>query len=156
MPCPACGSDEAIRFLGSSVATEMSVCLTSLFGSTALPSTEKKTLVFTDSVQDAAHRAAFIEGRAFTFNFRSAVLRAIGDTPANLTEIAARLSDLGDDDLYAITPPDFVRRLALTGGYLRGRSSAATRSCWPRDSVCGPMGSCPPALPRPVGIAIPT
>ncbi|HEX9342305.1 MAG TPA: DEAD/DEAH box helicase, partial [Actinomycetota bacterium] len=68
--CPSCGADDSIRFLGSSIATLVSVALTQMFGSDLLREPEKKTLVFTDSVQDAAHRAAFIEGRAFQFNLR--------------------------------------------------------------------------------------
>lgn len=126
--CPACGAQDAIRFIGSSVATEASVALTALFGSDTLPSSEKKTLVFTDSVQDAAHRAAFIEGRAFTFNFRSAVLSAVGVGPMNLTKISDNLIQLPDVDLYAITPPDFVRRLALNGAYLSGPRQMIVRN----------------------------
>lgn len=118
--CPACGSDRAIRFIGSSVATEMSVALTGLFGSDLLPAPEKKTLVFTDSVQDAAHRAAFIEGRAFAFNFRSALLRAVRGGPLSLIDAAAALAALPDEDIYAIVPPDFVRRLGLDGTFLDG------------------------------------
>ena len=126
--CPSCGYDEGIRFLGSSVATEISVALTSLFGSDGLPAKEKKTLVFTDSVQDAAHRAAFIEGRAFTFNFRSALLRAVKNQPQTLSDAASALSALPIDDLYAITPPDFIRRLGLEGTYLSGVGSRALKS----------------------------
>jgi len=126
--CPACGAQEAIRFIGSSVATEASVALTSLFGSDTLPRSEKKTLVFTDSVQDAAHRAAFIEGRAFTFNFRSAVLRAVGDGSSDLTEIGEKLTQLPAAELYAIAPPDFVRRLGLDGAYLSGPRQMVVRN----------------------------
>lgn len=131
--CPSCGAVDGIRFLGSSVATLLSVGLTQLFGSDLLPEREKKTLVFTDSVQDAAHRAAFIEGRAFQFNFRSALLGAAGSQPTTLTETAAAMTaDLSTDDLYAVTPPDFVRRLGLTGEWLahdpRGRLRALLAS----------------------------
>lgn len=112
--------------MGSSVATLLSVGLTQLFGSDLLPDPEKKTLVFTDSVQDAAHQAAFIEGRAFQFNFRSALLDAVGDGPATLVQTATRLTaGLSVDELYAVTPPDFVHRKGLTGAWLahdpRGR-----------------------------------
>ncbi|MFC4003746.1 DEAD/DEAH box helicase [Prauserella oleivorans] len=116
--CPSCDSDDAIRFLGSSVATLVSVALTQLFGSDLIGNAEKKTLVFTDSVQDAAHRAAFIEGRAFQFNLRSALLRAVGETPRSLQEATVALAGSDTDDLYAITPSDFARRLGLTGEWL--------------------------------------
>jgi hypothetical protein len=105
--------------MGSSLATLVSVGLTSEFGSTLLADTEKKALVFTDSVQDAAHRASFIEGRAFQFNFRSTLLGATRGEQTSLAEAARRLAaDIAVDDLYAITPPDFVRRLGLDGEWL--------------------------------------
>lgn len=117
--CPSCGARNAIRFVGSSLATLVSVGLTSEFGSTLLADSEKKTLVFTDSVQDAAHRAAFIEGRAFQFNFRSKLLGAAGQERTSLSETARRLlADTAVDDIYPITPPDFIRRLGLDGEWL--------------------------------------
>lgn len=127
--CPSCGARNAIRFMGSSLATLVSVGLTSEFGSTLLADTEKKTLVFTDSVQDAAHRASFIEGRAFQFNFRSALLGATRGEQASLDEAARRLAaDIAVDDLYAITPPDFVRRLGLDGEWLSDDHDGQLRS----------------------------
>ena len=58
--CPSCGRPDGIRFLGSRVATLASTTLGQLFGSPDIAAEEKKTLVFTDSVQDASHRAAFV------------------------------------------------------------------------------------------------
>lgn len=116
--CPSCGADDAVRFLGSSVATLVSVALTQLFGSNLISHGEKKTLVFTDSVQDAAHRAAFIEGRAFQFNLRSALLRAVGDRPRSLQDVTTALAASPTEDLYAIAPPDFTRRLGFEGEWL--------------------------------------
>ncbi|MGH3628585.1 MAG: DEAD/DEAH box helicase, partial [Sciscionella sp.] len=52
--CPACGLKDGIRYLGSRVATLASVTLGQLFGSPDIAAAEKKTLVFTDSVQDAS------------------------------------------------------------------------------------------------------
>ncbi|RVW08226.1 DEAD/DEAH box helicase [Prescottella agglutinans] len=127
--CPACGARNAIRFLGSSVATLLSVGLTSEFGSPLLADGEKKTLVFTDSVQDAAHRAAFIEGRAFQFNFRSALLAATSGERTTLQAAAERLfSDTPTAQLYSITPPDFVRRTGVEGAWLDHDSEG-----WLRD-----------------------
>lgn len=117
--CPSCGARNAIRFMGSSLATLVSVGLTSEFGSTLLAESEKKTLVFTDSVQDAAHRASFIEGRAFQFNFRSKLLGATGEERTSLSDAARRLlADTATDNIYPITPPDFIRRLGLDGEWL--------------------------------------
>ena len=77
--CPSCGRPDGIRFLGSRVATLASTTLGQLFGSPDIAAEEKKTLVFTDSVQDASHRAAFVERRAYALNLRALVHRAIGD-----------------------------------------------------------------------------
>ncbi|MGP5592169.1 DEAD/DEAH box helicase [Corynebacterium flavescens] len=75
--CPSCGEDDAIRYLGSSVATLLSVALSNLFGMDELDNAEKKTLVFADSVQDAAHRAGFVQNRARAFAVRSRIWRAV-------------------------------------------------------------------------------
>ncbi|MDV8023813.1 DEAD/DEAH box helicase [Rhodococcus sp. IEGM 1330] len=127
--CPSCGARNAIRFVGSSVATLLSVGLTTEFGSSVLADDEKKTLVFTDSVQDAAHRAAFIEGRAFAFNFRSAMFRSVSAGRIDLAAVAERLAtSTSTDDLYAITPPDFARRLAVDADWLDHDSGGGLRS----------------------------
>lgn len=127
--CPSCGARNAIRFMGSSLATLVSVGLTSEFGSTLLAESEKKTLVFTDSVQDAAHRAAFIEGRAFQFNFRSKLLGATRGERTTLSETARRLlADTPVRDIYPITPPDFARRLGLDGEWLADDYDGQLRS----------------------------
>ncbi|OFK70254.1 DEAD/DEAH box helicase [Corynebacterium sp. HMSC074A09] len=84
--CPSCGEDDAMRFLGSSVATLLSVALSNLFGMDDLDSAEKKTLVFADSVQDAAHRAGFVQSRARAFALRARIWRAVrsfGDSVAS-------------------------------------------------------------------------
>ena len=75
--CPSCGQQDTIRFLGSAIATLLSVSLSTLFGSASLDAREKKALVFTDSVQDAAHRAGFIQARSHTLT-----LRAVCGTPS--------------------------------------------------------------------------
>ena len=75
--CPSCGAKDSIRFLGSAVATLLSVSLTTLFGDDALDDTEKRALIFTDSVQDAAHRAGFVNQRSHTMSLRSALRGAL-------------------------------------------------------------------------------
>jgi ATP-dependent helicase YprA (DUF1998 family) len=119
--CPSCRKPDAVRFLGSRTATLVSVSLTQLFGSAQVRPSEQKTLVFTDSVQDAAHRAAFIEGRAFQFNVRSLLQRAVPAGGTTLADAAWRLTTEAastDAELYAVTPPDFTRRLGLEGEWL--------------------------------------
>ena len=93
--CPSCGEDDAMRFLGSSVATLLSVALSNLFGMDDLDSSEKKTLVFADSVQDAAHRAGFVQSRARAFALRARIWRAVRSFA---DPVASAESDSADAD----------------------------------------------------------
>jgi ATP-dependent helicase YprA (DUF1998 family) len=108
--CPSCRQADGVRFLGSRVATLTSVALGHLFGSADIDRDEKKTLVFTDSVQDAAHRAGFIESRAFTFNFRSLLIRAARDNRLALSEIGPAMVAAAKetDDRFALLPPEMA------------------------------------------------
>ena len=108
--CPSCGRPDATRFLGSRSATLVSVSLTQLFGSAMISQAEQRNLVFTDSVQDAAHRAAFVEGRAFQFNLRSLLARAVPTAAPRSPDAATACARCGDAELYAIIPPDFSRQ----------------------------------------------
>ena len=104
--CPSCGARDSIRFLGSAVATLLSVSLTTLFGDDALDDTEKRALIFTDSVQDAAHRAGFIDQRSHAMSLRSALRGALGaatslDAWAEAALDAARASAF---DRYRLVP----------------------------------------------------
>lgn len=95
--CPSCGEDDAIRFLGSSVATLLSVALSNLFGMDDLDSGEKKTLVFADSVQDAAHRAGYVQSRARAFALRARIWRAVRSCGDASSEIADSSSEVVRD-----------------------------------------------------------
>jgi ATP-dependent helicase YprA (DUF1998 family) len=96
--CPACGEKDAIRFLGTRLATLLSVSLTSLFGTPGLDLTEKKALVFTDSVQDAAHRAGFVEARSYSITMRSVIRSALSDDLVPLPTIIERMLAAADTD----------------------------------------------------------
>ncbi|GAB2776637.1 DEAD/DEAH box helicase [Nocardioides salsibiostraticola] len=109
--CPACQQRDGIRFLGSAVATQLSVGLSTLFGSVNLDQSEKKTLVFTDSVQDAAHRAGFVQSRSHSLTVRSMLRQAVGDEPRSLDLLAERvIQQAGDsaDLRFRILPPDLA------------------------------------------------
>ena len=71
--CPVCDADQGTRFLGSGLAALASVAVTELFtgGQLAHGDDVPKTLLFNDSVQDAAHRAGFVSNRSYTFSARS-------------------------------------------------------------------------------------
>lgn len=107
--CPACNERDSIRFLGSAVATLLSVSLSTLFGDQQLDDHEKKSLVFTDSVQDAAHRAGFVESRSHVLTLRNVIAEAIGDV-STLEAVAGQIvSQAGEDSSkrYRALPPEF-------------------------------------------------
>ncbi|MBX0301094.1 DEAD/DEAH box helicase [Cryobacterium sp. 1639] len=109
--CPSCGRTDGIRFIGSAVATMLSVAVTSLFGAKDVSAGEKKALVFTDSVQDAAHRAAFVQSRSHVFTMRNAIRHSVGDDATSLQDLVERLlQDAGDDQArrYSLLAPDIV------------------------------------------------
>ena len=113
--CPSCGSRDAIRFLGSRVTTLASVGITQMFGSEHVADDERKLLAFTDSVQDASHRAAFFSGRTHRFNLRatlSGALQSKGRVPlprvAEVVLTRAQNSDQPLDDLFSLVPPDLL------------------------------------------------
>ncbi|USQ79188.1 DEAD/DEAH box helicase [Ornithinimicrobium faecis] len=107
--CPSCQQADGIRFLGTAIATKLSVSLSILFGNAALDSAEKKSLVFTDSVQDAAHRAGFVQSRSHVMTLRATLKDAIGTVPTTLdTLVEDVMSQAGDDQFhrYRLVPPD--------------------------------------------------
>lgn len=108
--CPSCGDKDSIRFLGSSVSTLLSVSLSNLFGMTDLSGDEKKTLVFADSVQDAAHRAGYVQSRSRAFALRTYTRAAIGNRETTLDRLSDRLIERTDSNRsrYELLPPDLV------------------------------------------------
>ena len=123
--CPPCQQKDGIRFLGSAIATLLSVTLSSMFGDEALDPREKKALVFTDSVQDAAHRAGFVESRSHTLTLRALLRHAVGDKPVSLDALADRaIAEAGDDQFrrYRIIPPDLVERSEFAPFWQSGRA----------------------------------
>ncbi|WP_418606672.1 DEAD/DEAH box helicase [Georgenia sp. SUBG003] len=114
--CPSCLQDDGIRFLGSAIATLLSVTLSTLFGQRRLDQQEKKALVFTDSVQDAAHRAGFVQSRSHALTLRALIRAAVGEEPVSLDDLVERIiADAGDDEYrrYRILPPDLADRDAF-------------------------------------------
>ena len=73
--CPFCASKRGLSLMGLRSATEISTELSQLFASRF--NDDKKTLAFSDNVQDAAHRAGFFNARTWRFGFRSAMQRYV-------------------------------------------------------------------------------
>lgn len=130
--CPSCGTRDAIRFLGSRVTTLASVGITQMFGSDHVADDERKLLAFTDSVQDASHRAAFFSGRTHRFNLRatlSGALQSKGRVPLpRVAEVALTRADQGQhpaDDLFSLVPPDLLWEGWLSAAWEQPGSQAA-------------------------------
>lgn len=110
--CPACDERNAIRFLGLRTASLASVSINTLFASPNVVPEQRKLLAFTDSVQDASHRASFFAGRTHRINLRSLMASALRESSS------LSLADLGDvliadadseRDRFALVPPDLLR-----------------------------------------------
>ncbi|MDT3725443.1 DEAD/DEAH box helicase [Streptomyces sp. DSM 41972] len=113
--CPSCGLDDGMRFLGAGTATLASVTTTQLFSERGLAKSERKLLVFTDAVQDATHRAAFIANRSFGFTLRGLLTKhlvpgqpiAVHDLAADAAEAVVMAAGGGErEELASIVPPD--------------------------------------------------
>ncbi|OHV69566.1 DEAD/DEAH box helicase [Pseudofrankia sp. BMG5.36] len=126
--CPACGLEQGIRYLGAGLASLASVSISQLFTGGELPTRKSRhTLLFNDSVQDAAHRAGFVAARAFTFSLRALLAAQLTDgQPVALNDLIADLiADAADPEtLAALVPPELhdVEGVdALLSGRERGR-----------------------------------
>jgi replicative superfamily II helicase len=112
--CPACQMDEGTRFLGAGLASLASVAITELFTGGQLDD-PRKTLMFNDSVQDAAHRAGFVASRSYSFSLRTllaAVLDNYQGREAPLNDLIADVITSASDPrwLPAVVPPDLQGR----------------------------------------------
>ncbi len=126
--CPSCGQKDSVRFLGSALTTQLSVALSTLFGDADLDASEKKALVFTDSVQDAAHRAGFVQSRSHSLTLRSVLHRAVGEG-TTLDRVATRaVEQAGDEsrDRHRLLPPDLAETAQFRSFWENRKPSKAT------------------------------
>ncbi|NYI03500.1 DEAD/DEAH box helicase [Allostreptomyces psammosilenae] len=132
--CPACGTDNGIRFLGTALAALASATVTQLFtgGDIALVPEERKTLLFNDSTQDAAHRAGYVANASYKFSLRSLLAHNLEDSgePVALNELIGNILDSVDDPqaLAAVVPPDLHDETGVDA-LLSGRA-AGDASTW--------------------------
>ena len=134
--CPHCGARDSLMFIGSRAATVSSVAIDEIFGSVL--NSDAKLLAFTDSVQDASHRASFFSARTYHFTFRTALQRIIGEAGGDgvpLSEAGERLLNYWAqavpghpgsmvEAMATLLPPD----LREYGPYLDYRDGAASGS----------------------------
>ena len=79
--CPACETDFSLTILGSQAASLSSVAISHMYQTRFIHDDEKKLLAFTDSVQDASHRAGFFGARTYRFNLRTAMQATLEEDP---------------------------------------------------------------------------
>ena len=87
--CPFCDGNNSLTILGSRAASLTSVVISQLYASTY--NDDKKLLTFSDSVQDASHRAGFFAARTYRFNLRAAIQKVVEQSDKTFT-----LSELPD------------------------------------------------------------
>ncbi|MDO9224470.1 MAG: DEAD/DEAH box helicase [Pseudomonadota bacterium] len=75
--CPACGERDELLLLGARNATLGSQVVESSWASPY--NDDKKLIAFSDSVQDAAHRAGFFGARTYQNNIRTALAHALDE-----------------------------------------------------------------------------
>ena len=130
--CPACGMDDGSRFLGAGLASLASVAITELFTGGQLQDRQRKTLLFNDAVQDAAHRAGFVASRSYAFSLRTLVAAILhdGGGAANLNDLIADVITKASAPqwLTTVVPPDLHGRQDVDR-LLAGENSG-TKDTW--------------------------
>ncbi len=80
--CHFCGNKNGLMIVGSQAASLAGVLTSSLFASTW--NKDKKFIAFSDSVQDAAHKAGFIGSRSFGITLRQGIQKALQNVDDNI------------------------------------------------------------------------
>lgn len=105
--CPFCRNKNSLTIMGARAASLTSVLIGQLFSSGY--NDDKKLVTFSDSVQDAAHRAGFFGARTYQSNFRSALQQLIQnlDKKTSLDEVSNLFylywSDKFKDERYYVS-----------------------------------------------------
>lgn len=106
--CPWCGAQEGLSLIGAQAASLASVMIGQIYGSAY--NDHRKLIAFSDSVQDAAHRAGFFGARTYTTLVRRAVARFVQEqaTGLDLATVAQELPrywqrEMGDDAAFVGT-----------------------------------------------------
>lgn len=106
--CPFCGTKDGLVILGARAASLASAAIATLFSSNY--NSDRKLITFSDSVQDAAHRAGFFEARTYRNIMRTALcqyLQQIG-SGQNLADLSTNFAPywrekMKDDAQYIAT-----------------------------------------------------
>lgn len=113
--CPYCDADE-IAIVGSRAASLAAAALAQLFGSKY--NDDKKLLAFSDSVQDASHRAGFFVGRSFRTTLRAALQQYVLSLPAlpTLRRVYDGFADFWYDRFYTFESQEVAELKKQAGG----------------------------------------
>lgn len=117
--CPWCGAENSMRLFGARSTTLSSALFGHLNSSTS--NDDHKLIAFSDSVQDAAHRAGFIEARNYLHTVRQAaagVIRSI--RPGERQSLDAVLNRLTDHWIGEIGAAGEARK--CPSAYVRQRA----------------------------------
>ncbi|MCD8293633.1 MAG: DEAD/DEAH box helicase [Clostridia bacterium] len=125
--CPECNGQDTVSQVGGRTSTLSSVAVSQVL-STEFDSSderERKMLVFTNSVQDAAYQAGYYEARTFRFIFRQSMQKYINtlDRPVNIPELQSGFrafwhKELEEKDYYdRFLPADLASHLDLKKNY---------------------------------------
>lgn len=80
--CPVCEANNSLLVFGARAASLSAVAVHTLYAERS--NDDKKLIAFSDSVQDAAHRAGFLAGRTWHNNIRMAMAKCLHQYPTDL------------------------------------------------------------------------
>jgi DEAD/DEAH box helicase domain-containing protein len=139
--CPECNSENTLSIIGTKIATLSSITVSQVLSSDLDPREDKyrKILAFTNSVQDAAHQAGFVEARNYRFTFRSSLQKVINelDRPVTLEELQKEFIGywkINSDETkqnnelayyYRFFPDDYKGKIDLEKDYRMGSQFTA-------------------------------
>lgn len=125
--CPECNGGDTICQIGGRTSTLSSVAISQVLSSDFdhANADERKILVFTNSVQDAAHQAGFYEARTYRFLFRQSMQKYINtlSVPVNLVDLQKGFKEywheqLTDEEFYnRFLPADLAKHIDLRKNY---------------------------------------
>ncbi len=124
--CPLCMSD-SLSIVGGRTSTLSSVAVSQIMSSDfdTPDGSRRKMLIFSNSVQDAAHLAGFYEVRTFRFLFRQSIqfyLKHVGHA-VSLKELQDGFKKFwkerleGDEYYYRFMPDEYIEKIDLTKNY---------------------------------------
>ncbi len=141
--CPACGERGELQLLGARNATLGSQVVENSWASPF--NDDKKLIAFSDSVQDAAHRAGFFGARTYMNNVRTAwahVMDELGSRPCpgRLSSSRRMPSSMSPVRCCTWSRRGWCRNSSVRTwpGSTTGRSSCCRRTVCPPTAACRP------------------